>query len=145
VVSIINFETLRGLMRDGSDKHKEELFKETLLMVLSRASRADSNVDSQEVDLIREKLKQHTGVDFSVGDIMTAASSEIFATQSLERYLASATRKLNETERMAILGCLADIIRSDTEIRYSELDFFDRVATAMRATPSEIAGLWTHS
>ena len=140
-MSLINFDSIRELVSSGSTKHKQELFKEVLLMVLARATRADSNVESVEVTQVKKVLQEQTGEAFSEADILTAASSEIFETQSLERYLASATRKLSEGERIAILGSLANIIRSDAEIRYTELDFFDRVATALRATPSEIAGM----
>lgn len=140
-MSLINFDAIRELVRSGGSKHKQELFKEVLLMILARATRADSNVESVEVDQVKKVLQEQTGETFSDADILTAASSEIFETQSLERYLTSATRKLSEAERIAILNSLASIIRSDAEIRYSELDFFDRVATALRATPSEIAGL----
>jgi len=144
-MSLINFSAIRELVGSGTAKHKQELFKETMLMVLARATRVDSNVDSVEVAQVKEALKAHTGVDFSDADIRTASSSEIFASQSLERYLASATRKLTESERVAVLEALANIIRSDEAIRYTELDFFDRVATSLRATPSEIAGLLASS
>lgn len=140
-MSLINFDAIRELVGDKSPKHKEELFKEVMLMVLARAARADSNVESVEVAEVIQVMKQQTGEDFSEADVLTAASSEIFEKQSLERYLTNATRKLSEQERIAILGALANTIRSDAEIRYAELDFFDRVATALRATPSEIAGL----
>ena len=144
-MSLINFDSIRELVSSGSTKQKQELFKEVLLMVLARATRADSNVESVEVTQVKKVLQEQTGETFSEADILTAASSEIFETQSLERYLASATRKLSEGERIAILGSLANIIRSDAEIRYTELDFFDRVATALRATPSEIAGMMVSS
>jgi len=140
-MSLINFDSIRELVRSGGTKDKQELFKEVLLMVLARATRADSNVESVEVTQVQKVLQEQTGEKFSEADVLTAASSEIFETQSLERYLSSATRKLSEGERIAILGSLADIIRSDAEVRYTELDFFDRVATALRATPSEIAGI----
>lgn len=140
-MSLINFDSIRELVRSGGTKDKQELFKEVLLMVLARATRADSNVESVEVTQVQKVLQEQTGEQFSEADVLTAASSEIFETQSLERYLSSATRKLSEGERIAILGALANIIRSDAEVRYTELDFFDRVATALRATPSEIAGM----
>lgn len=140
-MSLINFDSIRELVRSGGTKDKQELFKEVLLMILARATRADSNVESVEVTQVQKVLEEQTGEKFSAADVRTAASSEIFETQSLERYLSSATRKLSEGERIAILGALANIIRSDAEIRYSELDFFDRVATSLRATPSEIAGM----
>jgi uncharacterized tellurite resistance protein B-like protein len=140
-MSLINFESIRKLVGDEDDKHKDELFKETMLMVLARATRADSNVEQVEIDRVVEELKAQVGVDFSVADIKVAASSEVFESKSLERFLSSATKRLNESERATILASLANVIRSDEEIRHFELDFFDRVAMALRATPSEIAGL----
>ena len=73
---------------------------------------------------------------------MTASSSEIYETQSLERALGKASRKLDQENTAIILNCLSDLIRADGSIRYQELEFFDRVATALKASPSEIAGLY---
>lgn len=142
-MSLTKFESISKLFRDSSSKarHRQELFQEVLLMVLARATRADSNVEMVEIARVQEVLKEQLNMDFSEADIRTAASSEIFESQPLERYLASATRKLDERERTIILGSLASVIRSDEEIRIFELDFFDRVALALRASPSEIAGL----
>jgi len=110
-------------------------------MVLARVTRADSNIEKVEIEKVQEVLKTELGQDISAAEIRTAASSEIFETQSLERYLSTATRKLDERERIVILTSLASVIRSDEHIRSFELDFFDKVALALRATPSEIAGL----
>lgn len=142
-MSLVNFSSITKLLRDNGDtaKHKAELFQEVMLMVLARATRVDSNVEKVEIAKVQEVLKEQLGQDFSEAEIRTAASSEVFETQSIERYLASATRKLDERERVIILSSLAGVIRSDDEIRFFELDFFDKVALALRATPSEIAGL----
>jgi len=142
-MSLANFDSITKLFRDSGEKakHRQELFQEVLLMVLSRATRADSNVELVEITKVREVLKAQLDMDFSEAEIRTAASSAIFETQSLERYLSSATRKLDERERTIILQSLAKVIRSDDEIRVFELDFFDKVALALRASPSEIAGL----
>lgn len=141
-MSLLNFESITKLVREsGEKKHKQELFKEVMLMVLARATRADSNVEKVEIAQVREVLKETTGEEFSEADILTAASSAAFETQPLGRYLSSATRKLSENERVIILASLASVIRSDDEIRHFELDFFDTVALALKASPSEIAGL----
>ena len=141
-MALIDFSTIKDLITDlSAGKDEEVLFKEVILLVLARATRADSNVESIEVEHIQKALKELTGEEFSRGDILTASSSEIYETQSLERTLANAARKLGQEKRSVILSCLADLIRADGSIRDQELEFFDQVATALKATPSEIAGL----
>ena len=141
-MALIDFSTIKDLITDlSAGKDEEVLFKEVILLVLARATRADSNVESIEVEHIQKALRELTGEEFSRGDILTASSSEIYETQSLERTLANAARKLGQEKRSVILSCLADLIRADSSIRDQELEFFDQVATALRATPSEIAGL----
>jgi uncharacterized tellurite resistance protein B-like protein len=98
-------------------------------------------VESIEVSHVQQALKESTGNDFSEADILTAASSELFESKSLERTLENAARKLSKEHRITILDCLANLIRADELIRDPELDFFDQVAIALKATPAEIAGL----
>jgi uncharacterized tellurite resistance protein B-like protein len=142
-MSLVDFTKITKLLNDNKrrEKHKQELFQEVMLMVLARVTRADSNIENVEISKVQEVLKTELGQDISEAEIRTAASSEVFETQSLERYLATATRKLDERERIVIMTSLASVIRSDSKIRIFELDFFDKVALALRATPSEIAGL----
>ena len=141
-MALIDFSTIKDLITDlSAGKDEEVLFKEVILLVLAGATRADSNVESIEVEHIQKALRELTGEEFSRGDILTASSSEIYETQSLERTLANAARKLGQEKRSVILSCLADLIRADSSIRDQELEFFDQVATALKATPSEIAGL----
>jgi uncharacterized tellurite resistance protein B-like protein len=141
-MSTIKFGSITKLFHKSKlkSKRKKELFQEVMLMVLSRVTRVDSNIESVEIEKVQEVLKEQLGQEFSEADILTAASSEIYQTQSLERYLSAATRKLNEQERIVILTSLASVIRSDDKVRDFELDFFDKVALALRATPSEIVG-----
>ena len=142
-MALIDFNSIKELISDMSaGKDIDVLFKEVLLLVLARATRVDSNVESIEVTTVRNTLKEFTGEEFSEGDILTAASSEIYETQSLERTLSNAARKLGQEKRAIILNCLSDLIRADSSIRYQELEFFDDVARALKASPSEIAGLY---
>ncbi len=142
-MSLVNFARITKLLNESKrgEKHKQELFQEVMLMVLSRVTRVDSNIENVEITRVQEVLKTELGQEISEAEIRTAASSEVFEAQSLERYLSTATRKLDERERVVVLTSLASVIRSDDEVRAFELDFFDRVALALRATPSEIAGL----
>ena len=131
-MALIDFSTIKDLITDlSAGKDEEVLFKEVILLVLARATRADSNVESIEVEHIQKALRELTGEEFSRGDILTASSSEIYETQSLERTLANAARKLGQEKRSVILSCLADLIRADSSIRDQELEFFDQVALSL--------------
>jgi len=118
-----------------------ELYKEVLLMTLARAADADINIQSVEVDRIREILKEHTGQDFSAADVRVAARSELYAEATLRKYLASVREKLPASERADIAQALADVFRSDANIGVLEVDFFNGVAEALKVTPAELAGL----
>lgn len=141
-MALINFSSLKNMIRNNDDDNDAKaLFEEVLLLVLARASRVDSNIDSIEVRHVQRALKEITGTDYSEAEVQTAASSEIFETQSLEKTLAKASGKLSTENKAAILRCLAELLQSDDVIRDPELEFFDHVAVALRASPSEIAGL----
>ena len=118
-----------------------ELFKEVLLMTLARAADADINIQNVEVDRIREILKEHTGEEFSAADIRVAARSELYADSTLIKYLNSVYKKMTAAHRAETIQALADVFRSDKNVSVLEVDFFDKVAEALRVTPSQMAGL----
>ncbi len=126
----------------GSDADDAaELYKEVLLMTLARAADADINIQTVEVDRIREILKEHTGEDFSAADIRVAAREELYAEASLRKYLASVCGKMSAKEKSETVCALADVFRSDASVSVLEVDFFNRVAEALQVTPAELAGL----
>lgn len=126
---------------DISEEQRSELFKEVLLMTLARAADADINIQSVEVERIQEILKAHTGEDFSSADIRVAARAELYAEATLRKYLGSVRNKLSDAQRSQTIQALADVFRSDSSVSVLEVDFFDRVATALQVSPSQIAGL----
>lgn len=140
-MSLIDFGAIKRLLNHSPDDEQQQVFREAVVMVLSRATSADSNIEPVEITTVQAVLKEVLDEDVSEADIRTAAASAVFENQPLEKYLSSVTRKISSTQRMIIIESLATVIRSDDLIRHFELDFFDRVANAMRATPSEIAGL----
>lgn len=145
-MSLINFESVTRLFRHSdADADQQQLLKEVLLMVLARATSADTHVDPAEVSEAQRILAEVTGEQVSAADIQTAAQSAIFERQSLDRYLTQATKKFDDEDRVLILSSLIRIIRTDEHVREFELDYFDRVAHALKATPSEIAGLRAHA
>lgn len=126
---------------DVTEDQQNELFKEVLLMTLARASDADINIQTVEIERIQEILRNFTGEDFSSADIRVAARAELYAEATLRKYLASVRRKMSDAQRAKTIGALADVFRSDKNVSVLEIDFFDRVATALQVTPSQIAGL----
>ena len=126
---------------DVTEEQRNELFKEVLLMTLARAADADINIQSVEVERIQEILKSHTGEEFSSADIRVAARAELYAESTLRKYLSSVRGKLSDAHRAETIQALADVFRSDSSVSVLEVDFFDRVATALQVSPSQIAGL----
>lgn len=124
-----------------SEDKQNELFKEVLLMTLARAADADINIQAVEVDRIQEILKEHTGEDISSADIRVAARAELYAEANLRKYLSSVQKKMNPDHRALTIQALADVMRSDAEVSVLEIDFFNRTAVAIGATPAQIAGL----
>ena len=126
---------------DVSEDQQNELFKEVLLMTLARAADADINIQTVEVERIQVILKEHTGEEFSSADIRVAARAELYAESTLRKYLGSVRKKMSDLHRSQTIQALADVFRSDKNVSVLEIEFFDRVATALQVTPSQIAGL----
>ena len=128
----------------GSSTGKEnpdDLFNEVLLMTLARASRSDSNMHPVEILTIQGIMQRETGQELTEADIRKASRPELYETVNLRKYLRSVQGQLNAGNRTTILQALADVIKSDTEISGLEIDYFNRVADALRVTPAELAGL----
>ena len=140
IADLKNVLNIFGGAEDSADDGAE-LYKEVLLMTLARAADADINIQTVEVDRIREILKQHTGEDFSAADIRVAAREELYAEASLRKYLASVRGKMSAKEKSETVCALADVFRSDASVSVLEVDFFNRVSEALQVTPAELAGL----
>lgn len=110
-------------------------------MTLARAADADINIQTVEIDRIREILKERTGEDFSSADIRVAAREELYAQATLKKYLGSAGKKLKNQQRVSVVHALADVFRSDSSVSALEVDFFNGVAEALRVSAADIAGL----
>jgi uncharacterized tellurite resistance protein B-like protein len=124
-----------------SAEEQDELRKEVLVMTLARAADADINIQTVEVDRIREILKEHTGEEFTAADIRVAARAELYAEANLRKYLTSVRKKLRDQDRADVVSALKDVFRSDSNVSVLEIDFFNRTVEALNATPAQIAGL----
>lgn len=126
---------------EQTECEQDELRKEVMLMTLARAADADINIQTVEVDRIREILKEHTGEDFSSADIRVAARADLYAEANLRKYLGSVRKKLRPQDRADVVSALTDVFRSDSNVSVLEIDFFNRTVEALNATPAQIAGL----
>lgn len=126
---------------DLSEGEQNELRKEVLLMTLARAADADINIQTVEVDRIREILKERTGEDFSSADVRVAARAELYAEANLRKYLGSVRNKMSNEDRVDTIYALADVFRIDKNVSVLEVDFFNRTAEALKVTPAELSGL----
>ncbi|MDH4074106.1 MAG: TerB family tellurite resistance protein, partial [Gammaproteobacteria bacterium] len=105
------------------------------------ASSSDTAIQSIEVQTIEDIVERETGNSITEQDVRRAARTELYETTPLDKYLASASKKLLDRDRVAIVHLLAEVIKSDTDVSVLEIDFFNMVAGALQATPAEIAGL----
>lgn len=142
----MSIASLGGVMKifGGSEPTPEEqaqLAKEVMLMTLARATAADTNIKSIEVDKVREVLLAHTGEDFPAADVRVAAQSAIYERAPLDKYLSSSAKKLKPADRVSIAQALAEVINADGRVSDREVTFFNDVVDALGVTPAELVGI----
>ena len=142
-MAIADLSSVLKIFGESSPDEAEQnaLYGEALLMTLARASSADANIDPAEISTIQGIVKRETGEDVSSQDVRRAARTELYETTPLRKYLRSIQGKLREDDRRNIVRALAEVINSDCKVSVLEIDFFNRVADALRITPAELAGL----
>lgn len=118
-----------------------DIVDETVLLVLARATAADTNIKHLEVDAVREIVKEHTGEEVSAKDVRMAAHAGIFDVEPLERHLARVSKKIDIHDRVMIAKALAEVILVDERVSSREVRFFNMVAEALDLTAANIAGL----
>ncbi len=145
-MSILEFKSISKLFGGGepSAEDKKQLYKEALLMTLARATSADTDIQSVEIEAARQILKEETGEDFDAAKIRVAAKSEIFESRPIDKYLADAATKLDAAHRVKIVHALTKVLKSDVRVTAFEAEFFNMVAKAMKVTAAETAGLLLH-
>ena len=122
-------------------EEEEELFNETLLMTLARATSADTNIHPIEVDLVQVKVKEVTGQSVTSADVRVAANSHLFEKTSLENWLVRINTILSIEQKVTIVQALSDIIRADERVTLREVTFFNMVSDALRLKPAHLIGL----
>ena len=119
----------------------QDIVNETVLLVLARATAADTNIKHLEVDTVREIVKKNTGEDVSAKDVRMAAHAGIFDVEPLERHLSRVANKIDVHDRVMIARALAEVILVDERVTAREVRFFNMVADGLDLTAANIAGL----
>ena len=112
-----------------------------LLITLARASYSDANIHPVEIETIQQIMQRETGQELTEADIRRAAWPGLYESAKLRKFLRSVQRQLKAEDKITIMQALADVIGSDTQINVLEIDFFNRVAVALRITPPELPEL----
>jgi len=118
-----------------------EAFRELMLMILARATDADSYTHPAEVAAAQAVIKKHLNEELGAAEIRTVALSELYEEAPLEKYISRLGPSLSLEQRKTIISALAEVLRSDGRVAASEAIYFDMVAMALRMTYSEVAGL----
>ncbi len=124
-----------------SEEKQKELYREVLLMTLARASSSDANIHPVEIETIQQIMQRETGQELTEADIRKATRPDLYESVNLRKYLRGVRRQLKASDRITIMQALADVIKSDTRINVLEIDFFNRVADALRITRAELPEL----
>ncbi len=142
-MAIADFSSVRKIFSGSSpsEENQKELYREVLLIILARASRSDANIHPVEIETIQQIMQRETGQELTEADIRNAARPHLNEPAMLRNYLRRVRRQLKAEDRVTIIQALADVIKSDTQISVLEIDFFNRVADALRITLAELLGL----
>lgn len=127
----------------ASEKTRDEIYREVLMMTLAEASRADANIHPLEIETIQQIMQRETGQDLTEADIRVASWSNTYRSANLRKILRCARVHLDAENKATILQALIDVIKSDAEINVLEIDFFNQVIKALRMSPAEQQGLTT--
>lgn len=119
----------------------EELFNETVLMTLARATNADTNIHPVEVALVKTKVKEVTDQDVTDVDVRVAANSDLFERTSLENCLIRINTILTTEQKVSIVRALSEVVQVDQKITQREVSFFNRVSDSLNLTPADLMGL----
>ena len=144
-MGLVDFDQIMEIFGGSSSvpdaETKKSLLEEVLLLTLSRATTADSNIDAVEVETVQKIILEMVGTEVSCKDIRVAAISDLYKEATLERYLSKVAGKLELADKQVVVESLSKVIKVDEKISPFEVEFFNDVATALGLTPAQLTGL----
>ena len=139
LVDLSNVRRLFGGNREA--KPDSEIYSELLLMVLARATDADSYTHPAEVEVVQKVLEEHLGKCVDSSDVRIAARSKLYETAPLEKYIARVGPQLPKSDRCSMLNALVKVLMADGRLATSEISYFNMVASALELDFADVAGL----
>jgi len=134
-------EFFSGGDKQPDETQKRSLVEEVLLLVLSRATNADSNINPVEVETVQQIFREAVDSEVSIKDIRVAAISDLYKEATLERYLSKMAGKIALEDRQMIVKSLSRVIKVDGKVSPFEVEFFNGVTKALGLTAAQTAGL----
>lgn len=124
-----------------SPEEQEQLFEEVFVTVTGRAVSADTNIHPNEIAMVQQIYKEVFEKEIEAGAVRSAANSELFETTPLESFVKAAGKKLTGVEKYMICDSIKHVVNADGKVGKWEIDYFNQIATALKMTPAEVAGL----
>ena len=139
-MALVDLKKLKGLVNAGtSGADDREIFGQLLFTILTKAARIDLHTDASEVEAIQKIMKEYTGEIYESAAVRTAAAGQA-AERSL-RPVSKLAAKLPEDMRVLAINALKELMGADERISHAEIEYFNAVASAMRLSFADVAGL----
>ena len=126
---------------DPTPEEQDDLKREVMLLVLARATAADTNIKDVEIEKVREVLTAHLNTEFDASEVRVAANSELYERAPLKKILSTSAARMRDDDKVETIQALAEVISVDGRVSALEIACFNEVAIAMSVTPAEIMGL----
>ena len=140
-MALVDFNKVKQMFGDTPQTSDADLFRELFVLVLSRATDADSYSHPAEIETVQGVIREELGEDLSASEIRTAALSKVYESVPLQKMLSDAGQKLDMAQRRTILGGLVSVMHADDRVSSREADFFNMVVSALGLTAADAAGL----
>ena len=141
-MATIDLSYIRNLFGDNfKTEDDEEAFRELMVMVLARATDADCYTQPAEVEAVQRVIKELLDEDISEDDIHSVATTDLYQSAPLEKYISRLAPKLSIEQRKNIVHGLMEVLVSDGQVAASEIEYFNGVVMALRLTYAEVVGL----
>lgn len=139
-MSLVNLDTLKSSVTEGNIAQEQlEALRKLLVAVLAKGARADLNADSDEVNTIIQVVRDFTGLELDTATVRAEAIAQSRETSS--RPISKLASTLSHEHKVLVVLALKEVLLADQQVISSEVDYFNVVASALRVSFADAAGL----